>query len=276
MIEKQTRNIIEEKEGTQEEHFAFIKSSVEDGSYFKDALSWYFFRYVTPICDRTLLIFGAAVGFVVLYFLYQMIQSAFPLVERIPIFVNAKDQSVYFPNISPLRPHSWQENYDQEVKSVDEAVLKRLLSVYISDRESYDFSKAEASEVNIKFDRVKNQSSSEEYRNFQLIMSPDNPNSPIKNFGQPIIKFSEVESVKFVRKAAKGLTNQAKQFLLNEVPTEAEVRFFTIVRTSSEKGNIDEKERYLAKVKFDFEAVKKEQKGPIKFTVNSYKLYKIK
>ncbi len=276
MAKQDIEEIIIETEEEKEEYLKFIKSSVEDGVYFKDALNWYFFRYVTPICDRTLLIFGAIIASVVLFFLYQMIDSALPLVEKVPVFVAAQDQSVSFPNIITLKPKKGEDGYDQEIKTVDEAVIKYLLTVYIKDRESYDFSKAEAEDVNRKFNRLKNLSSAEEYRNFQLIMSPDNPESPIKNFGQPVNKFANVESVRFIRKEAAGFANQAKIFLSNQIPSEAEVRFSTVLKTASDQGAKEEKERYLAKVKFDFESVKKDQKGSIKFTVNSYKLFKIK
>ncbi len=276
MAKQDIEEIIIETEEEKEEYLKFIKSSVEDGVYFKDALNWYFFRYVTPICDRTLLIFGAIIASVVLFFLYQMIDSAFPLVEKVPVFVAARDQSASFPNIVTLKPKKGADSYDQEIKTVDEAVIKYLLSVYIKDRESYDFSKAEAEDVNRKFNRLKNLSSAEEYRNFQLVMSPDNPDSPIKNFGHPVNKFAKVESVKFVRKEAAGFANQAKLFLSNQIPSEAEVRFSTVLKTASDQGVKEEKERYLAKVKFDFESIKQDQKGSIKFTVNSYKLFKIK
>ncbi|MBP7710624.1 MAG: hypothetical protein KA100_06115 [Rickettsiales bacterium] len=258
------------------EYLEFVKTSAQSGTYFKDALDWYFFRYVTPICDRTLLIFGSIVASVVLFFLVKMISLAYPLVEKVPVFITAKDQSVYFPNIVALKPQKGKENYDQEVKTVDEAVAKYMLSVYVEERESYDFSKAEASEVNQKFNRIKNLSASDEYRNFQLIMSPENPTSPIKDFGQPVVKFAKVESVKFIRKEVQGFGNQAREFLSAKIPTEAEVRFSTNLKTITETGTNEEKERYLAKINFALEGINKDEKGAIKFTVNSYKLFKIK
>lgn len=275
-MEKKLAEIKAEDHEEAAEYLAFIKGSVEEGAYFKDALNWYFFRYVTPICDRTLLIFGAIVAAVVLFFLYQMIDSAFPLVQKVPVFITAKDQTTYFPNIQPLKPRKGEENYDQGIETVDQSILKYLLSTYIADRESYDFSKAETEDVNIKFNRVKNLSSAEEYRNFQLIISPDNPNSPIKNFGQNVSKSVKVESVTFVKKEAQNFTDRALQFLSNKIPTETEVRFYTVLKTVSEDGENEEKERYLAKINFDFDGVAKEKKGDLKFTVNSYKLYKIK
>ena len=79
-MEQKLEEIKNESREEADEYFDFIKKSVDDGSYFKDAVNWYFFRYVTPICDRTLLIFGAMIAFVVLFFLIQMVRSDFPLV----------------------------------------------------------------------------------------------------------------------------------------------------------------------------------------------------
>jgi type IV secretory pathway component VirB8 len=275
-MNKKTEEFQIETNEEKAEYLQFVKTSAEDGTYFKDALDWYFFRYVTPICDRTLLIFGSIIASVVLFFLVKMINLAYPLVEKVPVFIAAKDQSIYFPNIVPLKPKKGKENFDQELKTVDEAIAKYMLSVYVKERESYDFSKAETDKVNQKFNRIKNLSTSDEYRNFQLIMSPENPNSPIKDFGNLVVKRVKIESVKFVRKEAKGFSNQAREFLSVKIPTEAEVRFSTSLKTSTENSVKEENERYLAKISFALEGINKNEKGAIKFIVNSYKLFKIK
>jgi type IV secretory pathway component VirB8 len=274
-MDKKNEDIQIESSEEKAEYFEEIKASVEDKSYFKDALDWYFFRYVTPICDRTLLIFGAIIAAVVLFFLFQLIQGTFPLVERPPVFVAADDPSISFPNIVSLKPKKGTESYDQEIKTVDEAVAKYMLSLYVKERESYDFSKAEAEEVNRKFNYIKTLSSADEYRNFQLIMSPDNPDSPIKNFGYPITKNITVESVRFHRKEAHDFKEKMMKFILVEVPSEVEVRFSSVIKTRLDSGIKEEKQRYLAKIKFRFDGVKKDEKT-IKFTVSSYKLYNIR
>jgi type IV secretory pathway component VirB8 len=259
------------------EYLSFIKSSVDDGSYFKDGLNWYFFRYVTPICDRTLLIFGAIIASVVLFCLVQMVKSAFPLVEQVPVFVAAADTSVSFPNLVNLKPRKDSPGYDQNILTVDEAVAKYLLEIYVKDRESYDFSRAEVEEVNHKFNRIRTLSSAQEYRVFQLIMSRDNPSSPLNNFGQNIKRDVKIESVKLVRKEVVGFANQAKDFLKNILPSEAEVRFIATTKTTdANEVTKDESERYIAKISFDFAGAQKDKKKDLGFAVKGYKLYKIK
>jgi len=278
-MEKRLPDLAKEKNEEAQEYFEFIKNSTRDGSYFKDALDWYLFRYVSPICDRTLLLFGSMVAAVVLYFLIQLVQSAFPLVVQEPIFIRSVDQTQYFPNLIDTKPKKGKEGYDPEVKTVDEAYAKYLLSYYVKDREGYDFSKAEVEDVNKKFNHMRSLSSASEYRNFQAIMSKDNPNSPILNFGLNVTKTVEIDSVKFTRKEGGDFASKARIYLSSNIPTEAEIRFTTITKTVDEDSqNITStKERYLAKINFTFDGVNKDAKsGPLNFAVNSYTLYKVK
>lgn len=270
---KENNNPVEEEGYTE-----FVKSSVNDGSYFQDALDWYCFRYLSPICDRTLLIFGAIVAAVILFFLVQMVQSAFPLVQKVPIFITAKDKTLYFPHLVELKPKEDEKGYDPAVTSIDDAVLKYLVSVYVKDREAYNFSAGEIEAVNKKINRVRNVSSPEEYRIFQAIMSEDNPESPIRTFGKDVVKTIKVESVTLVKKEPKTFTEKAKEYISVQIPTQAEVRF--TATTTENLGGIEEKitkERYLARVDFNFTGVDKDQKkGSLDFVVNGYKLFKVK
>lgn len=278
-MEKRLPELAKERSEEAQEYFEFIKNSTRDGSYFKDALDWYLFRYVSPICDRTLLLFGSMVAAVVLYFLFQLVESAFPLIVQEPIFIRSVDQTEYFPNLIEIKPKKGEAGYDPEIKTVDEAYAKFLLSHYVKDREGYDFSKAEVEEVNKKFNHMRNLSSASEYRNFQAVMSKDNPNSPILNFGLNVTKNVEIDSVKFTREQAKDFASKARLYLSNNIPTEAEVRFTTITKTvDDDSQNITtQKDRFLAKINFTFDGVSKDSKsGPINFAVNSYRLYKVK
>ncbi len=293
-MEQKLEEAIKENNEEVVEYFKFIKAAVKDGSYFKDAQDWYFFRYVSPICDRTLLIFGAIIAAVVLYCLFQMVQGMFPLVQRVPIFIRSVDQAYYFPDLIALKPKEkfvkGQEKFDPLITTVDEAVAKYLISTYVKEREGYDFSRAEIEDVNVKFNRIKNVSSASEYRAFQTIMSKDNPNSPILNFGLDVKKTVEVESVRFIKKESKDFKSKAKDFLKNIIPTEVEVRFITAVKTRNlEDGtSSEEKESYVAKVNFSFSGINKvekkegekegavKQKENINFIVNSYKLFVVK
>lgn len=268
------------KENSEEavEYFEFIKSSVEDKSYFKDGLDWYFFRYLKPICDRTLLIFGSIISLFVLYCLVEMIRGSFPLVEKNPIFVTSKDTSLYFPNLILLKPRSESDKYDPNIETIDQALSKYLIETYVKERESFDFSKAEVESVNRKFNRIRNLSTLEEYRNFQLFMSKDNPISPIHYFGQNVKRDIKVDSVKFIKtEESKDFASRAKEFLLNKIPTQAMVRFTaTTTIAKSELEVEDVRERFVAEINFFFEGANKDQSGNLNFVVKEYKLFKVK
>lgn len=274
------KNLIQAKNENDEEakeYLKFIRDSVEDGSYFKDALNWYSFRYITPICDRTILIFGAIIALVVLYCLEELVASSYNLVVEKPIYISAKDKSQYFPNLIDLRPKEGEENYDQNIQNIDEAILKYLLKTYVKERETFDFSKAEVETVNRKFMRIKNTSSDDEYREFQLTMSKSNPDSPIHKFGKRFTKDVTFESLKFIRRKQIGFKEQAMNYLVEEIPTQAEVRFVvtatnTISETKIEKDSV----RYIAKISYEFEGVESGQKGRLGFRVNNYRLFKVR
>ena len=277
-MEKRLSELAKENSEEAAEYFQFIKSSTRDRSYFNDALDWYLFRYIAPICDRTLLIFGAMIAAVVLYFLIQLVEGAFPLVVKDPIFIRAKDQSREFPNLIQLKPKRGNVGYDPEIRTADESFAKYLLSYYVKNREGYDFSEAEIEEVNKKFNRIRNLSSASEYRNFQTVMNKDNPNSPIRNFGLDVTKTIEIDSIKFTRNDPKDFATQAREYLSTKIPTEVEIRFTATIKTKNSDEEIKaEKERYLAKINFTFAGIDKGvTNGTVKFAINGYTLYKIK
>ena len=268
---KEQKVQIDDKKELDQEYCAFIKDAANQGFYFKDSLDWYIFRYVNPICDRTIVCFVAIVALIALFFLYQIIDKTFPLVEKIPIVVAAKDESLYAPMIKQLRDKKSKEN-------VDEIFAKYLLSVYINDRESYDYRKSDINELNTKLNRIKNNSSFAEYRNFQDFMSKDNAASPIHNFGQNVYRIVEIKSVNFIRSEAVGYYNKITNFFAKSIANEAEIQFLAttnIIAADNSKKEV--KESYLAKVKFSFAGINREAKsGKIDFSVESYKLYKVK
>lgn len=267
-IEDIEKEIGEEKSA---EYYDFIKSAVKDGSYFKDAVNWYFLRYVNPFCERTVLIFSALISLVVLFCLVEIIQNIFPLVEETPVVVRAKDQSQYFPNLVSLRAKK-----EKNLITVDESVAKYLLSRYIADREGYDYSKAEISDINKKFAHIKNTSSVAEYRKFQLFMSKDNPASPIYYFGLNVKKEIKIESVKFIKKEQVDFAAKARNFLQNKLPTEAQVRFESVTIKMEEDVVKRESEKFMANIGFTFSGANKDEKNKsLNFVVNSYKLYKV-
>jgi type IV secretory pathway component VirB8 len=195
-----------------------------------------------------------------------------------PIFIEAGNQAEEFPNLIALKPKKGQPGFDPEIKTVDEAYAKYLISYYIKDREGFDFRSASIEEVNRKINHIRNLSSASEFRNFQNFIDKDNPKSPIRNFGINISKTIEIDSIKFARPNPKDLASMAKVYLSNIIPSEAEVRFTAIIRDGSLGDEIKtSKERYLVKINFTFDGISKDRSnGVINFAVTNYSLYKVK
>ena len=176
-----------------------------------------------------------------------------------------------------LKPKKESVGYDSQIRTVDEAVAKYLVSFYVKTREGFDFSKAEVEDVNKKFNYIKNTSSESEFRNFQLVMDRENPESPINFFGQDVKKIINIESVRFIRNSASLVSQRFQDFFSNKIPTEVEVRYTAITRTIDDDGNPKEvKAGYLAKMNFVFLGVKRDNQKDLKFNVNNYKLFKVK
>jgi len=271
------------------EYLQYVKASVDSGVYFKDATDWYLFRYLSPICDRTKLLIGTVLAIIVVYSLYEVIDSSFPLVEEKPIFVWEKDVSRYFPYLIKLKPKEGEEDYDANILSVDEAVLKYLVKLYVSERESFEFIKFDTiiqlnSELTRKRNYIEEQSSLEEYNNnYRLVISNRSPRSPINFFGKQISKIVDIDSIKIVKEQYGDFAEQAKNFLSYSVPEKAEV-IFNIVTTDYEDefNPVTVKERFLAKLEFSFDGAKLEKfksdndRQKLNFKVSKYRLFKIK
>ncbi|MDA0902445.1 MAG: VirB8/TrbF family protein [Proteobacteria bacterium] len=254
----------------QQQYSQFVKESVENGSYFKDATDWYIFRYVNPICERTVLFFLAAICIFITYNLVITIKDSLPVVEETPIIIKAKDASLYFPIIKKLKD-------SEDLRTVDEAVLKYLITTYVKDREEYDFRKSDIEVVNKKFRRIENTSSDKEYRAFQEFMSTNNAASPINNFGKNAYRRIDIRSFKFNRVQVRNVFDKTKDFISANVPTEAEVRY----RAVTTINNKPVAEEYLSRISFRFSGIDAEDilnktQRELGFLVTDYKIYRVK
>ncbi len=256
-----------------EEYKERVTRAVENGTFFKDSIQWYQFEYLRPCVDRNLMIFFSIIGVFCSYLLYQMITESFPLIKKVPVIIREHDTSKLKPFIKRLKPT------DKEIRlTADEATIKYLLSLYVRDRESFDYRDSNVKDVNTKFNKIKNNSTYLEYRNFQSQMSRSNPSSPINFFGQNIYRAIEIESFKFIKEGSSGIVGKILQDMNNIIPTKAEVKFKSRVLTESKVGKVDEKEsRFLVKIEFDFSGLDRNKKsGSLNIKVKKYELFEIK
>ena len=286
-MEKKLEALAKEDKKAVDEYFNFIKQEVSEGKFFKDAVQWYIFRYVSPISDRTFLFLGALLSFIICYIVFNIVMMSFPLVIRDPIIIKAKDQAKYIPKLIPLKPKSSMDSYDPDIRNIDEAVAKYLIKSYVKDREEFDFSKALIEDVNIKFSRIKNSSSSAEFRNFQNFYSEDNLQSPIQNFGKNIFKTIEIYDFRYLRDKPGNYREQFLEYFSIQIPKKAEVRFNAKIHYVDENG--EKKfvtEKFLSRVNFTLKPVTKIKESEdkkinpedkkLKFSIESYQLFRIK
>jgi type IV secretion system protein VirB8 len=254
--------------GEQKEYNDFIKASVADGSYFQDARDWYILRYVYPICERTMLFFIASFAGVIFYIISTTILASLPIKQEVAIVIRPTDQSKYFPVIKKLKD-------SVDLQNVDEAVSKYLITEYVKKREGYDFRKTDLEALNKQLKYVKNNSSLQEYSNYQNFLSKSNDDTPIKYFGRDFQRIIDIESVIFVRQNLGTLVEKARDFVKYDVPSEVSVKYRVTTKINSINTS---SQRYLVKIKFKFSGVDTEKNSDRKldFMVIGYKIYKIK
>ena len=267
-----------EEDEVRHEYNEFIKKNVLSGQYFKDGHDWYIFRYITPICDRAILFVAFLILLIVIYTVKIMGDSLFPLVVSQPIFTSPKDPTIYQTKIVKLKPRKGEKDFDQHVQTFDESIIKYLISNYVINREGFDFKDAEIEDVNKKFRFIKSNSTFREYKNFQSIMSKDNKNSPIHNFGKNVDKSINIDFIRFKRKEGKNVFEKALFFIANSVPLDAEVEFTTLVKSTDDLNYTNKKyEKYLVKIKYDYQPIfKNDKQSTIGFTITQYILYKVR
>jgi type IV secretory pathway component VirB8 len=251
------------KKSPAQEYREFIRYSVQSGEFFRDSFDWYIFRYVSPLCDRTWLFFTTISGAIISYLLFIMIVNAFPIVEKVPIIVTAKDTVLYYPKITHLRD-------SKDLKTIEEAVIKYLLVSYLKQREEYNFIKLTTNDLNQKFDIIKNNSTPSEFRRFKSFVGLNNKNSPIRDFGKNVTRKVAIQSFSFKRELNKDFISQAKNFVYTELPSQANIGY-TLTLSG---GGRTIRRNYVARVSFKFSRINnKNLDEEIAFQVSEYKLF---
>lgn len=271
-------NLISKDQEVEAEYNKFIQENIQNNKYFEDAKDWYFFRYVSPICDRTYLFIAIAILFSLMFVIYKINLAIFPLRIVQPIYIQAKnDIGPYDVNLVKLKPKKGEANYDRNVENFDDSIIKFLLVKYIKDREEFDFRKGDVTDLNLKYSLIKNNSSFLEYKNFQKIMSKENRSGPIQYFGKNYFKTVVINNIRFYRKEPANIAQKLLYFIISPIPYQADIRFQGILHYIDDYGNnISTIENFIAKINYEYQAIYKNDFQPnLNFMVNKYTLYKI-
>lgn len=261
MIEQEQEK--EQDKDSGEEYRQFIKQSVETGSFYKDSFDWYMFRYVGPICDRTWLLFTTFISFAVFYILITLVISALPIVQKVPVIVKAKDATLYYPVIKPLRD-------SDDLKTIEESIIKYLAIRYVKEREEFNFITLGTADLNNKLNIIKNNSTPDEFNKFKAFLSLNNPNSPIRNFGKDVTRQVNVTFFEFERDLDKDFVKKAKDFVYIPIPSKANIEY-ELITTSDNKQT---KQKYIAKIIFKFSNIDPNNLAQeMSFKVSDYNLF---
>ncbi|MDA7704859.1 VirB8/TrbF family protein [Rickettsiales bacterium] len=248
----------------------YVTTMVEKKMFFKDSVNYYLLSYISPKCHRTFLIIILLFTSSILYILSEEIIKLLPIKQPLPIMVNAKDSSIYYPAIKSLR-----KPYDTDVISINEMVARYLIENYITQRESYDFRTANINDINNKLEFIRNNSSSKEYRNFKKYFDRTNPLSPVRFFGKDSYNKVDIISVAFEKEENKNLLKIAQDFLYISLAKEAVVNY-KITRYIGNKTSVTKKK---ARIFFSFSGINKKSgtlKKELDFTVNNFINLKVK
>lgn len=256
------------QEELEKENSEFVRESIEDGSYFKDAMEWYSTSYILPLTERAFFILLSILSVFVTYMFVIIIASALPLKERLSVVIREKDTAIYEPSITSLVNK-------KETKSTEEAVLRFLVINYLKEREEHNYKKADITTVNIKLDKIKNNSSIDVFENFKNFMSKSNPSSPIHFFGKNVERKVEIKSFYFVKPKKLTIFDKMKGFLaMYSLPTKAYVNY-TVSTVLPSKVVTEERK---AELTFKFNGIdidrETEEFLPLQFIVVEYKKFK--
>lgn len=247
-----------------------IKYSVNDGSYFKDAFSWYRTVFLRSIVDRTFFVFLSIMGIIIIYNVINLIFMILPIKQDIYITIKENDLTRFQTKIYDL-----SKNKDTE--STDEDILRYLLIAYVKERESHNYKTANINDMNKKLEKVRNLSSSDVFNEFSSFMGRENINGPFYYFGRDAESSIEINSFKFIRiHRAKFIDKLKDYFDIGLMPIKAEV-YYTLKTQIADKNTLQKRK---AIIEFKYSGVELDKKTKkyktVKLLVTSYKNYELK
>ena len=219
-----------------EEDLKKVAESIDNGSYFDDALEWYIQKFCRPISER---VFWFAAVLFFMFFMYSLqsqITSWYPLKINRPIIIYNKN----------VQMKQVVDKMDNPYHNADYAILRYLIKNYIQMREEFLKGSLTLIKVDNRLKRVANNSTKEVSRDYQRIFDLDGVKNPIKRLGRPgsrRIRFREI--ILDIKKLS--LFDKVKRFnKLIELPRAA-----TVIYEATEE-TLRHKKRSIWKIKLKF------------------------
>jgi type IV secretory pathway component VirB8 len=223
------------------EDYIEIAEKVRSGEYFRESKAMYDIMVNDAISERYLYVIVSIISLLTMIITFNAMDALYPL-QRIMAFVNKTDDMVNEnPYIYKLKRYPEQ--------STDEAIILYYAGTYVQQYEEYDIRTLERN-----MNGLRSTSSAELFANYQRMMQPTNPESPV---------------VKYQRHSTRQIQVLSTKPLQANTPT-IEVIFNVIIRTE----NTSQTTKYRALVSYEYSNIEIEMiSGKIKpptFLVTSY------
>jgi type IV secretion system protein VirB8 len=156
-----------------------VEEYIKSGEYFRDARSWYNFKYLYPLSQRSFLLFIAAFVATLLLILVLNIYSLLPIIVQVryALYTNSYESTASIKKADQIQNSSLASIADIMVRS------------YITTRESYDYNS-----LRKQFIFIQNNSTRLVFRKFFSYMSIDNSLSPVMRYKKETKRSIEVIS----------------------------------------------------------------------------------
>ncbi len=185
---------------------AELAEKVRSGEYFREMRQIYHTIYDDPMAERYLYMVLTAISVLIMLVTLMAANAFLPLTKEVPFIYKIQDIVEDLPRMQRLGPRGIDANY----------LIKRfLLSNYVNMREQY-----EVRLLDRNANGIRSQSTPEVYDEFQRMMDPRNPQSPITLFQRQSTRKVEILSV-----APSGGAEDEMEVVYNEiVQTDREIK----------------------------------------------------
>jgi type IV secretory pathway component VirB8 len=159
-----------------------VAEMLESGEYFAQARQWYSQLYIAPISQRIQYIMIAGLTGIFMLMAFISLINLLPISPRVPFVIYNSDPITLHPSLTRLKRA-------QELP--DPVFLKFYATAYVERREAYSPSRLLANRAFIL-----QHSDADPARDYSHFIHQNNPQSPIRRFGQTIQRAIIVESVR--------------------------------------------------------------------------------
>ena len=226
------------------EESRLIAEKVRTGEYFRETRQIYDLTVHDIMAERYFYVVLTAIALLTFFIAFIAMRSLYPLASAEPFIVESNDIVEDLPRIESLLAYQGEDP--------SAALLRFLVNNYVIQREEYDID---------RFDRnvggVRAQSADGVFAEFQQMVNPGNPESPL---------------ALYQRHSKRIIT------IISSSPLEEQDAMEVVFEASIESKNEIKKSRWQANIAFNYSGIaldQNEKVKPVEFTVTEYRLKRL-